>query len=176
MSNLLTYVNTLLKPYYKYVAIAFLVIIFIVVSKYAYDQYYTRPKKLAKVNNIANANNIRPIMAVYFFNVEWCPHCVSAKPQWTAFETQYNNTEVNGYLIQCYDIDCTDDMGDEVIQQVPFTGEETGLEPTPIRISELIKKFKIDSYPTIKLVKDDLIIDYDAKVTTDNLSQFVNSV
>jgi hypothetical protein len=66
-------------------------------------------------------------------------------------------------------------MGDEVIQHDPTAGK-TGLEPTPIRISELIKKFKIDSYPTIKLVKDDLIIDYDAKVTTDNLSQFVNSV
>jgi len=174
MANLLTYVNTILKPYYKYMAIAFLVIVFIIVSKYAYDQYYVRPKKLAKVNNIANSNNIRPIMAVYFFHVGWCPHCVTATPEWQAFEAQYHNTEVNGYLIQCFDIDCTEDNGDEVIQF--HNKEETHIAPTPIRVSELIKKFKIDSYPTIKLTKDDLMIDYDAKVTKDNLSQFVNSV
>jgi|UniRef100_A0A6C0DWJ8 thiol-disulfide isomerase/thioredoxin len=176
MANLLVYVNTLMKPYYKYIVFAFFVIVFILVSKYAYEQYYVRPKKVEKVKNVANASSILPIMAVYFFHVEWCPHCVSAKPEWDAFQEQYHNTELNGYLIQCHDIDCTDDNGEEVIQVNPKTNENTDISPTPIRISELIKKFKVDSYPTIKLTKDDLMVDFEAKVTKDNLTQFVNSV
>lgn len=172
MANLITYVNSILKPYYKYALLLILVIIFVIVSRYVYNKYYDKPKKI--VSNVANANNMLPVVTVYLFHVDWCPHCKNAMPEWEKFKAEYNNKEVNGYLIQCIDIDCTDDNGEQVIQ---FDNEtSTGITPTPIRISEIIRRFKIESYPTIKMTKDDLIIDFDAKVTQDNLSQFVNSV
>ena len=174
MANIITYVNTILTPYYKYMIILFLIIVFVMVARYAYNRFYVKKVKMEKGANVANANNILPIMGVYFFNVDWCPHCVNAKPAWIEFSNEYDNKEVNGYLVRCYDIDCTDDSGEQVVQydkDIP-----TNIKPTPVRISELIKKFKIESYPTIKMTKDELIVDFEAKVTKDNLVQFVNSM
>lgn len=174
MANLLTYINTILKPYYKYITLFFLIVIFIAVARYAYDSYKNQKKQYG---NVANKNNTASIISVYFFHVDWCPHCkdVEKSGAWTNFESKYNNTKVNGYLIKCYNIDCTDDNGEEVMQ---FDKEDksTGIQPTTIRISELIEKYKVDSYPTIKLTKDDMIIDFDAKITEANLIKFVNSV
>jgi hypothetical protein len=40
----------------------------------------------------------------------------------------------------------------------------------------MIKKYNIDSYPTIKLTKGDMVVDFDSKITKDTLTQFVFSV
>lgn len=174
MANLILYVNSLLKPYYRYALALFLFIVFVTVARYAYQTYFIKANANKNSANIANANNIKPITAVYFFHVDWCPHCVKAIPEWNAFSEIYNNKEVNGHLVQCYDIDCTDDNGDTVVQS--DKGSATNIAPTPIKISQLVKKFKIDSYPTIKLTKDGSTVEFEAKVTKQNLIQFVTSV
>lgn len=177
MANLFTYLNTSLKPYYKYMMIFFLIFVFIMVARYSYQVYFARINKNKKMANVANANNTAPIAAVYFFHVEWCPHCIKAQPEWNSFSAQYDNKEIDGYLVRCYDIDCTGDQGDAVIQFDPTSnGAATGIKPTSIKISDLIEKYNIESYPTIKLTKDDLVVDFDAKVTHENLVKFVNSV
>ena len=40
---------------------------------------------------------------------------------------------------------------------------------------KLCDKYKIDGYPTIKMLKDGQIIEYDAKPTIENLTKFVES-
>jgi len=176
MANIVVYVSSLLKPYYKYILAFLLLVVFVTVARYSYQTYFVKVQKNKNSNNVANANNIKPITAIYFFHVDWCPHCVKAVPEWNAFVDAYNNKEINGHLVQCYDIDCTDDNGDVTIQTDPTTGSATNISPTPVKISQLVKKYKIDSYPTIKLTKDDNVIDFEAKVTKQNLIQFVNSV
>jgi thiol-disulfide isomerase/thioredoxin len=178
MANLYTYVDSLLKPYYKYIVVFIVLFLFVLLARFVYRKYFLKGNNNKKFSNVANANNAKPIMAIYFFHVEWCPHCVKAQPEWDNFKNQHHNTVVNGYLLQCYDINCTDDNGDEVIQydnssDVLIT---TNIPPTPIKISELIKKYEIDSYPTIKLTKDDIVVEYDAKITKDSLTKFINSV
>jgi len=177
MANLVTYVNSLLKPYYKYIIVFFLLFIFIMIARYSYQVFFARQNKNKNLSNVANANNTAPRMLIFFFHVDWCPHCIKAQPEWQNFSTQYDNTIVNGYLVRCISIDCTGDNGDEVIQFDPTSEEApTGIIPTSIKISELIKKYNIESYPTIKLTKDDLVVDFDAKVTQENLLKFMNSV
>lgn len=179
MANLLTYVNTLLKPYYKYIVGFILFVFFVTIARYAYQRYFAKMNKNKKFLNVANTSNIKPIVAVYFFHVEWCPHCVKAQPEWDAFRDQYHNTEINGYLLQCYDVDCTEDNGDNVIEIVPNTDgtfSPTNIDPTPVKISELVKKYNIDSYPTVKLTKDDNVVEFEAKITKESLIKFVNSV
>lgn len=176
MANFITYLDTVFKPYYKYMMIFFLFLVFITVARFAYQTSFVKVDKNQKTANVANANNLKPISAVYFFHVDWCPHCVKAIPEWNAFVEIYNNKEVNGYLVQCYDIDCTDDNGEAVIQFDPKDETPTKISPTPIKIAQLVKKYNIDSYPTIKLTKDDVVVDFEAKVTKQNLIQFVNSV
>lgn len=178
MANLITYANTLLKPYYKYITGVVLLILFILVSKFVYDTYFVKYNKNKELSNVANAKNTKEICAIYFFSVEWCPHCVKAKPEWKAFKDQYNNKVVNGYVLKCYDIDCTKDNGEEVIQfDNSINGsQQIPIEPTPVKISTLIKKYNIDSYPTVKLTKGDIVVDFDSKITKETLIQFVNSV
>ena len=176
MANIITYVDSLLKPYYKLLLAIFLFIVFVTVARFSYQAFFVKTDKGRNAANIANANNIKPITSIYFFHVDWCPHCVKAIPEWNAFVEAYNNKEVGGHLVQCYDIDCTDDNGEVTVQFDPTNGSYTGMKPTPVKISELIKKYKIDSYPTIKLTKDNNVVDFEAKVTKQNLIQFVNSV
>jgi len=176
MANIIVYVDSLLRPYYKYMMVFFLFVVFVTVARFSYQMYVSKTMEKKNAANIANANNIKPITAIYFFHVDWCPHCIKAIPEWNSFVETYNNKEVSGYLVQCYDIDCTDDNGEVTVQFDPNNGNSTGMKPTPVKISQLIKRYNIDSYPTIKLTKDDNVVDFEAKVTKQNLIQFVTNV
>jgi thiol-disulfide isomerase/thioredoxin len=182
MANLIVYANSILKPYYRYMIIIASILFFVLLSKYAYETYFAKKNKYKQSSDIANSNNIQPIMGVYFFHVGWCPHCVKAQPEWDTFRSQYNNTVVRGYLIKCYDIDCTKDNGETVITLDNTEKDSndkyvtTGIANTPVKIADLIKKYNIDSYPTVKLTKDDLVVTFEAKITKDTLIQFINSV
>lgn len=141
------------QKYKLFILLLFLAILFFGFAIYKYNNYM---KPMNKDNDISNANRRVNITEIYFFNATWCPHCVQAKPAWLDFVSSYDKSIVNGYTIKCIDIDCstTDD---------PQT-------------MEVIQKYNVEHYPTIKLVKDKVVIDFDAKVTKENLTQFVNTV
>lgn len=176
MANLITYIDIQLRPYYTTILAIFLIILFLGVARYAYEYYIASKLKNKDKANIANAPDRKPVVAVYFFHVDWCPHCIKALPEWNSFKQQYQDKVVGGYTVKTYDIDCTEDNGDEVLIYNDPKDGQIAVKPTPMKTAELIKKYKIESYPTIKLTKDANIIDFDAKVTADNLSKFVNSV
>jgi thiol-disulfide isomerase/thioredoxin len=92
-----------------------------------------------------------PVAELYLFKTDWCPHCKKAIPLFESLEHEYINKLVNGYRILFNVVDC---------EQEP----------------KMADKFKIEGYPTIKLIKDDQIIEYDAKPDRENLIQFLNSV
>jgi thiol-disulfide isomerase/thioredoxin len=88
------------------------------------------------------------------FYVDWCPHCKTAKPVWDELKSEFENKKINGYKILFTEINCTNE--------------------TP-EIESLINKFKIEGYPTIKLLKDGNIIEYDAKPNKSTLVEFLNT-
>ena len=81
----------------------------------------------------------------------WCPHSKNALPVWENLKSDYYDKKINGYKINFIDIDCDQD---------PETAD----------------KFKIEDYPTIKLVKNNQIIEFDAKPEKETLSEFLNSI
>jgi thiol-disulfide isomerase/thioredoxin len=89
------------------------------------------------------------------FYVDWCPHCKTAKPAWDEIKTQYENKTINGYKVIFTEINCT---------------EETA------EVEEMMNKYSIEGFPTIKLLKDGQIVEYDAKPTKSTLDQFLNTV
>jgi len=91
---------------------------------------------------------------IMLFSVDWCPHCKTAKPIWNDLKQEYNNTLVNGYSVTFTEINCT--------------------EPTS-EIEALLDKYKIEGYPSIKLIKDNQIIEYDAKPSRETLVQFLDT-
>jgi len=88
------------------------------------------------------------------FSVNWCPHCKSAAPEWDNLVEANNGKTINGHTIKYSKINCTEESPD---------------------VELLIKKYGIEGYPTIKLIKDGQVIDFDAKPTQDNLNTFLNT-
>ena len=90
-----------------------------------------------------------------FFYADWCPHCKSAKPIWEELKAEYKNKIVNGYTIIFSEINCSEENAE---------------------VEKMMNKYNIEGYPTIKLLKDGQIIEYDAKPDKDSLKQFLNTV
>jgi thiol-disulfide isomerase/thioredoxin len=89
------------------------------------------------------------------FTVDWCPHCKQAKPEWEQVKTEYNGTVVNGYTILFTEVNCTNETPD---------------------IEKMVNQYKIEGYPTIKMIKDGQVIEFDAKPTKSTLTQFITTV
>ena len=89
------------------------------------------------------------------FHADWCPHCKSAKPEWEKIVEKYNGKVVNGYNVTFTDVNCT--------------------EETP-ETNEMMELYKVEGFPTIKLVKGDQVIDFEAKPTESSLDQFLNTI
>ena len=92
---------------------------------------------------------------IMLFYVDWCPHCKTAKPEWEQVKAEYDGKNVNGYIITFTEINCTNETAE---------------------VEKMVNSYKIDGYPTIKLLKDGTVIEYDAKPTKETLTQFLNTV
>lgn len=92
-----------------------------------------------------------PIAELYLFKTDWCPHCKRAVPVFESLKQEYDHKLVNGHRVLFRVVDC---------EQEP----------------KIADKFKIEGYPTIKLVKDDQVIEYDAKPEKEHLVQFLSTV
>ena len=90
-----------------------------------------------------------------FFYADWCPHCKTAKPIWEELKSEYKNKTINGYHVVFTDVNCS---------------EETA------EVERMMNQYSVEGYPTIKLLKDGQIIEYDAKPSRDTLLQFLNTV
>ena len=157
MANIIEVLQRYITPYTKYIIAFIVLIIFTIAAKYAYDTYYVKPltDKNAVFKDVANANRQSTEVMIYFFNVDWCPHCKTAKPEWTKFKNKMDGKEVNGYKLKCIDINCT--------------------EETP-EVTRVINEFHIEGYPTVKMVKDGKQIEFDSKITKDTLETFVETM
>ena len=96
---------------------------------------------------------------LFMFSVDWCPYSKAAKPVWKKLTDKYNGQEVNGTLLQVKEID----------------GDKQALELENFE-SKYLNGKKIDGYPSIYMVKDDKVVEYEAKPKLDTLKEFINSV
>ena len=149
-----------LNPRKKIIWVVIIVLIFLFASIYGYNHFYLPWLSSKKYSDVANTNPSASgnggDVKIYFFSVEWCPHCKTALPEWQNFSHNYNGKEINGYVINCINIDCTNDKDTKIV--------------------EYMETYKIQGYPTIKMVKENKIIDFDAKVTSSALESFVTNM
>ena len=153
MANIVDVIRKYIRPYYYYILVIILAILFVYVGRYVLNKYVGS-------ENFDVAND--PTMSresgvvVYFFRADWCPHCKKAKPEWNSFASTNDGKVVNGYKVTCIDVDCTDE--------------------NYAKSNGYINKFGIDSYPTVKLVKDDKTIDFESRITTTSLNSFLDTM
>ena len=140
------------------IVIAIIIFVSISAAAYAYYFYYIlpglrssyRPNKEHVPNDSAQKD-----AELLFFYADWCPHCKTAKPVWEELKSEYENKTINGYRVIFTEINCTTENAE---------------------VEQMMNKYNIEGFPTIKLLKDGQIIEYDAKPTKATLDQFLNTV
>jgi thiol-disulfide isomerase/thioredoxin len=134
------------------------IILFLVIAGYCF-YYYFLPDMQAKYkpnNEKTTSDNVSNGTAeLLFFYANWCPHCKTAKPIWNELKTEYENKTINGYKVLFTEVDCS---------------EET------TEVDKMMNQYNVEGYPTIKLLKDGQVIEYDAKPSKETLVQFLNTV
>lgn len=141
---------------YKMYILAVLVFVALSIALYF---YYIKPmmKPTFKPNNehMPSDSDTNKTVEIMLFYVDWCPHCKTAKPAWEDVKRQYEDKQVNGYRIIFTEINCTDESPE---------------------VEAKMNQYGIEGFPTIKMLKDGQIIEFDAKPTKENLEQFINTV
>jgi thiol-disulfide isomerase/thioredoxin len=136
----------------QFLVILLIAVLFIIASLFIYRRSIVRDTKNKYVTNNEFSNKPTNITSadIYLFYTEWCPHCKTAKPIWADFKSQMSGKTVNGITLIFHEVDCDKDTATS-------------------------DKFKVKGFPTIKLMKGNQMIEYDAKPTTANLIEFVNT-
>ena len=129
-------------------------IFFLIVAIYLYNKYVTPmvDNKYVANNEFQQKSDDSDLQNVelYIFTVNWCPHSKKAIPIWEQLKEEYSNKTFNNYNINFIQVD----------------GEEN---------PSLADKYKVEGYPTIKMVKGNQVIEYDAKPSLEHLKEFLNS-
>jgi thiol-disulfide isomerase/thioredoxin len=132
------------------------VLFFAIVAVICYYYYVpnSSAKKYAPNNELIKAGSSNQA-ELFLFYADWCPHCKTAKPVWNDLKTEYENKTINGYQVIFTEIDCS---------------EET------TEVEKMMNQYSVEGFPTIKLLKDGQIIEYDAKPTRETIIKFLNTV
>ena len=135
-------------------------ILFLIFLFYLYKKYGVQIKILEKFTGNGEGTDkmdTEKEAEIILFYVDWCPHCKTAKPEWENLkaDVEANGNIINGTRVIFTEYNCTKES-DEIVQ--------------------LTQKYKIEGYPTVKLIKDGQIIEFDAKPSKTNLHQFLSSV
>jgi thiol-disulfide isomerase/thioredoxin len=154
--------NSVASLSWRTIGVIVLVIILAVVGYLVYKSYiqpamnpsYKANNEQAPVGSGA-ANSKGKEAEIMLFYTDWCPHCKTAKPEWEQVKAEYDGKQIHGYTIIFTEVNCTNDSPD---------------------VEKMMNTYKVEGYPTIKLLKDNQIIDYDAKPSKATLTQFLNTV
>lgn len=92
-------------------------------------------------------------VVLVLFYVDWCPHCVSAKPEFAKVVNKLNNKNINGKKVKVNACNCE---GTNVEKQ---TAEDNNIQ----------------GFPTIKLISNSQTLDYNGERKADAMVDFVKS-
>lgn len=138
----------------RYILIASFAAILIGCAYYIYKTYIVPQSDRSMIEGYASGMNIRndhpneEVVTLYFFGVEWCPHCKHAKPEWDSFVEENKNKTFNGKKVNFVNVDCDKD-------------------------SSLADKYDVSGYPTIKLDTGSNVIEFKSKPEKSALTEFL---
>lgn len=157
IKNLSKFAITIFEHKIK-IVVAIFIIILIVLSLHLYNNYALPMIHKTYADNkefIDKERNEYNEVEVLFFYTTWCPYSTKAIKEWKAFKEEYKKENVKSK----YTLAFTEVNGDDPNNE------------------ELLDKYKIKGYPTIKLKKDpDNVIELNAKISVESLKQFVHDV
>jgi thiol-disulfide isomerase/thioredoxin len=145
------------KSFSKTQIIIIVVVVLSVIGLCIYLYYSAKPVTAFHANreNVPTGDTEAKTATVMLFYVDWCPHCKTAKPAWNEVKAEYEGTIINGYKVSFIEYNCTKESAEN---------------------QALMDKYKIEGFPSIILIKDKQVIDYDAKPSKATIVQFLNTV
>lgn len=146
-------------PYKRILLILFLFILFVIAGMYAYNWYAKSKLEKKPTDDVANANRRQKTVDILYFHTDWCPHCKKADPiigKGGTFYNKYNGKDINDQIINIIDINCTEDDN--------------------VDVNASIQKYKVEHYPTVKMLYGDDVIDFESKISDSTLEKFVNAI
>jgi len=136
----------------KTAGIILLMIVLAIIAYYVFQKSLPSPSSF--IPNQSNGESSGKEAELILFYADWCPHCKTAKPEWEQVKSEYSGKQVNGYTLIFNEVNCTNESPD---------------------VEKMMNTYKIEGFPTIKLVKDNQVVDFDAKPTKSALTQFINT-
>lgn len=159
MPNLSTLKTLSTSRNFWYIIIALAV--FIGIAIYVYSNYIAPTIQPAYVPNNEFVKEKTSQAQIYLFYVDWCPHSKVAKQEWNKIKEKFDKKVVNGTVLDFIEINGEEDDG-QIMNAFEAKHQLTGDK-------------KIDGYPTIILVKDEQVIEFDAKPNEKSLTEFINT-
>lgn len=139
------------------------ILFFILIAYITYNSYIKNQSnkldKLVELDELARKGQLddgKRYILVYRFYVDWCPACKNTKRVWDDFSSYVENnyqTQDGDIYVECKEIDCDD-----------------------IHNKNLVDKYDIDGYPTIKIVSKNEVYEYNSKIESELLKEFLEQV
>ena len=143
----------------KFIIILILSLLFLAIAFYLYNTYITpkiNPDFVPNKEFIEEKNREIPA-SIYLFYADWCPYSKKAKKIWDNLKTNLNNKKINKYILHFEEIN--DERNEKELKEFENTYSKT-----------------IDGYPTIIMIKDDNVIEFEAQPNQDTLNEFIHTV
>tara|TARA_B100000963_G_scaffold361481_2_gene397143 strand:- start:989 stop:1489 length:501 start_codon:yes stop_codon:yes gene_type:complete len=141
------------------VVVCIVAFILLFVAYYVYITYVApklNPSYVANKEFLKKGSEEYGVAKVMLFYATWCPLSKKAMPIWHKIKEKYDGKTINGYLL---------------------TFEEfNGSDSDDPKISQELDKYKIEGFPSIKILKDNEMIDFDANPTEGALEEFITTV
>ena len=151
--------NNIASP--KFLIIIGLIAGFVALALFVYNKYvaprlnpdFVPNKEFIEIGSDKGSINDGTL---YYFFADWCPICKKCKPIMSELEDFYRKNPI-------------ENIDFKIIQINGETNEED--------LTSFEKQYdiNIDGYPSIYLVKNDKIIEYDAKPQLETLKEFINT-
>jgi thiol-disulfide isomerase/thioredoxin len=136
-----------------------IIVVFLLLGLFCYVIYYVYVNYAKKYIDPKYVDNKEFVMQddirdqvkvadLYFFYADWCPHSKKAFTEWNKLKNQVGTSKINGYQVNFVEVNGEKDTG-------------------------MADKYKVEGYPTIKLVVNNSIIVYDAKPERTTLVDFL---
>lgn len=150
---MLPYVVALVRNPTAWLSLA-LLIAFVTIAVFTWRAYVrpaVNPEYVpnCEFNGACRAPESTDVTLIYFYTT-WCPHCKTARPEWERLREWSIGRHVGGKTITMLEVDCDADKATAA-------------------------QYNVDSYPTVKLVKGDTVVDYDAKPSFETLRRFLEA-
>jgi len=99
----------------------------------------------------------------YLFYTDWCPYSKKVMPIWDKIQSKFDSKIKDT---------------DYVIDYVKINGESQAKDLEQFQTDYLAdaQKNKIDGYPSIYMVKDDQVVEFEAQPTEETLTEFINTM